>query len=145
MTVETSNRLRLARRFDAAPERVFAAWFDPPTVRQWLFAAPSSEPKHRNRIEIDARVGGSCLIPNRWGGVEAVIAHFEIAPPRRLVFDLTLPYFSPDTSDRLTVEIASVGAGCVLTLIHEGPPPDYWSPIERGWNEMFDDLASALG
>ena len=29
MTVETSNRLRLTRRFDAAPERVFAAWFDP--------------------------------------------------------------------------------------------------------------------
>ena len=44
MTVETSNRLRLTRRFATAPERVFAAWFDPPTVRQWLFAAPSSEP-----------------------------------------------------------------------------------------------------
>ena len=57
MTVETSNRLRLTRRFATAPERVFAAWFDPPTVRQWLFAAPSSEPKPR--IEIDARVGGS--------------------------------------------------------------------------------------
>lgn len=144
MTVETSNRLRLARRFDAAPERVFAAWFDPPTVRQWLFAAPSSEPKHRNRIEIDARVGGSCLIPNRWGGVEVPIAYLEITPPRRLVFDLTLPYFSPD-SDRLTVEIAPAGAGCLLTLIHEGPPPDDRSPIERGWAGMFDDLAATLG
>ena len=145
MTVETSKTpndgLRLTRRFDVAPERVFAAWLDPGAVKQWLFAAPSDHP-----VEIGARPGGSCLlIPNRWGGVEAVIAYLEIAPPRRLVFDLALPYFSPDTSDRLTVEIAPVGAGCVLTLIHEGPPPDYWSPIERGWNEMFDDLASALG
>jgi uncharacterized protein YndB with AHSA1/START domain len=141
MTVETSNRLRLTRRFDAAPERVFAAWFDPPTVRQWLFAAPSSEPKHR--IEIDARVGGSCVILNRWGGPDVIIGYLEIAAPRRLVFTLILPYFSPD-SDHLTVEIAPAGAGCILTLIHEGPPPDYQSPIERGWAEMFDDLAATL-
>ncbi|MEI2804400.1 MAG: SRPBCC domain-containing protein [Albidovulum sp.] len=93
MTVETSKTpndgLRLTRRFDAAPERVFAAWLDPGAVKQWLFAAPSDHP-----VEIDAQPGGSrLLIPNRWGGVEAVIAYLEIAPPRRLVFDLTLPYF----------------------------------------------------
>lgn len=138
-TLKTPNGLRLARRFDAAPERVFAAWLDPGAVRQWLFATSSGHP-----VEIDARVGGSCVIPNRWGGVEVVIAYLEITPPRRLVFDLTLPYFSPD-SDRLTVEIAPAGAGCVLTLIHEGPPPDDQSPIERGWAGMFDDLAATLG
>ena len=142
MTVETSNRLRLTRRFATAPERVFAAWFDPPTVRQWLFAAPSSEPKPRS--EIDARVGGSCVILNRWGGPDVIIGSLAIAPPRRLVFTLTLPYFSPD-SDHLTVEIAPAGAGCVLTLIHEGPPPDDQSLIEQGWAGMFDDVAATLG
>ena len=144
MAVTTSKNpagLRLARRFDAAPERVFAAWLDPGAARKWLFATPSEHP-----VEIDDWPGGlRLLIPNRWGGVEAVIAYLEIAPPCRLVCDLTLPYFSPDDADRLTVEIAPDGAGCVLTLLHEGPPPDYWDRIEQGWAEMFDDLASMLG
>lgn len=138
-TLKTPHGLRLTRRFDAAPEQVLAAWLDPGAVQQGLFATSSGHP-----VEIDARAGGSCLIPNRWGGVEVVIAYLEITPPRRLVFDLTLPYFSPD-SDRLTVDIAPAGAGCLLTLIHEGPPPEDQSLIEQGWAGMFDDLAATLG
>ena len=48
MTVETSKTsgdgLRLTRRFDAAPERVFAAWLDPGAVKQWLLSRPSKCP-----------------------------------------------------------------------------------------------------
>jgi len=67
-TSKNSAGLCLARRFDAAPERVFAAWLDPGAARKWLFATPSEHP-----VEIDDRPGGlRLLIPNRWGGVEAV-------------------------------------------------------------------------
>jgi len=105
--------LRMTRRFEAAPERVFDAWLDPATARRWLFTLPSDQ---EYRAELDARVGGRWTITARRGGMDytAVGEYLEIDRPRRLVFTFAMPQFSPN-SDRLTVEIAPDGAGCILT------------------------------
>jgi activator of Hsp90 ATPase-like protein len=61
--------------------------------------------------------------------------------------------FSPNF-DRITVEIAPSGAGCILTFTQAGIdiaaelrqlPPDIEGGTEKGWNEMFDALTAALG
>jgi len=143
--------LRMTRRFEAAPERVFDAWLDPATARRWLFTLPSDQ---EYRAELDARVGGRWTITARRGGMDytAVGEYLEIDRPRRLVFTFAMPQFSPN-SDRLTVEIAPDGAGCILTLTQEGVdiaaelgllPAGVAGGTETGWIDMFDTLAATL-
>ncbi|MDQ2997818.1 MAG: hypothetical protein M3R61_12275 [Chloroflexota bacterium] len=43
MIVGSERFLRITRRFDAAPERVFDAWLHATMVRRWLFASPADE------------------------------------------------------------------------------------------------------
>lgn len=41
--IETDDTsLTIRRTFDAPPERVFDAWIDSETVRQWLFTTPET-------------------------------------------------------------------------------------------------------
>jgi uncharacterized protein YndB with AHSA1/START domain len=58
------RRLRLTRRFEAAPERVFNAWLDVAKMRQWLFAMPGDEDWQG---QTEARVGGRWTITSRRG------------------------------------------------------------------------------
>ncbi|HEU5101117.1 MAG TPA: SRPBCC family protein [Roseiflexaceae bacterium] len=144
--------LCMTRRFEAAPERVFDAWLSPEVARKWLFTSPFDEAYH---AELDARVGGRWTITARRGGMDytALGEYLEIDRPRRLVFTFTMPQFSPN-SDRLTIEIVPDGAGCILTLTQAGVdianelrllPPGIQGGTEKGWIEMFDILAAALG
>jgi uncharacterized protein YndB with AHSA1/START domain len=143
MTVDPDRILRMSRRFAASPERVFDAWLNPETARKWLFASPADEVY---RAEIDARVGGKYTITARRDGTDytGVGEYLEIDWPRRLVFTFAMPQFAPDI-DRIIVEIAPDGDGCVLTLTQEGLPPGYKEATESGWGKMFDALAAALG
>jgi uncharacterized protein YndB with AHSA1/START domain len=144
MTTETSHRLRITRRFEASPERVFDAWLNPEIARQWLFTSPDTNIANR-RVEIDARVGGKWLMTNPCDGmeIEGIGEYLEIDRPRRLVFTFAIPMFGPDV-DRLVVEIVPDGDGCTLTLTHELLPPDFHSATASGWGKMFDRLAETL-
>ena len=48
--------LTLTRRFNAAPEKVYAAWADPQKLVQWF--GPGSVEEGSVRADIDLRVGG---------------------------------------------------------------------------------------
>lgn len=150
--MENDRILRLSRRFDASPERVFDAWITPETVRRWLFASPADE---AYRAELEPRVGGAWTITARREGVDytAVGEYLELDRPRRLVFTFAMPQFSPN-SDVLTIEIVPEGAGCRLTLTQEGVdiaaelgqlPPGVEGGTAQGWSDMFDLLAAIVG
>ena len=145
MTADASRLLRITRRFEASPERVFDAWLDPAMARQWLFTSPETDIAAR-RVDIDARVGGKWLMTNACEGVEleGIGEYLEIDRPRRLVFTFAIPQFGPDF-DRIVVEIAAEGAGCILTLTHELLPPEHHEATESGWGKMFVRLDEALG
>src|ERR687890_430268 len=83
VTRKRTNFIRITRRFEASPERVFDAWIDPQTARKWLFTSPSSE---TNSTEMDARVGGTWKITDRRGGTDytGVGEYVEIDRPHRL-------------------------------------------------------------
>ena len=136
MTLET---LRITRRFNAAPERVFDAWLDPMRARRWLFTSPTSE---RNITELDVRVGGKWSITDRRDGVDytALGEYLEIDRPRRLVFSFSMPQFSP-LSCNVIVDIVADGEGCILTLSQTDIAPAALQPTEAGWKAMFDALA----
>ncbi|HET9639419.1 MAG TPA: SRPBCC family protein [Allosphingosinicella sp.] len=138
------GEVRVTRRFEAPAEAVFGAWLDPETAGRWLFATPDGE---MVRVEIDPRVGGRYEIVERRDGDEVLHTgvYEEIERPGRLVFDLQVPKYAPN-SDRVTIEIARDGDGSVLTLtqkVSEGAPA---SPeqIERGWNKVLAALASTV-
>jgi len=144
MTADPSHLLRITRRFEASPERVFDAWLDPAIARKWLFTSPETDIAAR-RVEIDARVGGKWLMTNPCEGqeIEGIGECLEIDRPRRLVFTFAIPLFGPHV-DRLVVEIVPDGDGCMLTLTHELLPPEFHDPTESGWGKMFNRLAVVL-
>ncbi len=134
----------VTRRFDTSPERLFDAWLDADVARRWLFTMPDSESLH---AEIDARVGGAFTFVDRRGDTE-VTHHgtfLEIDRPRRLSFRFWVAD-EPKAVDRLTVEIAANGRGCVLTLTHALHPDwaDYVDYTHTAWKAMFDELDDAL-
>jgi uncharacterized protein YndB with AHSA1/START domain len=140
----TADRfLRIIRRFDATPERVFDAWLNPETARKWLFTMPADE---TYTAELDARVGGKWAITARRGGMDYTAdgEYIESDRPRRLVFTFAMLQFSPN-SDRITVEITPAGSGCILTFTQAGIdiadelrqlPPGVVGGTEKGWNDM---------
>ncbi|MBI3710660.1 MAG: SRPBCC domain-containing protein [Proteobacteria bacterium] len=142
MNTESLVPVRVMRRFSASPERVFDAWLDPAKAGKWLFATASGQ---MVRVAIDARVGGSFAFVDRRNGedIEHVGEYLEIDRPRRLVFTFRVPKFS-SASTRVTVDIVALGAGCELTLIHEGVLPDYASRAEAGWTGILNGLAATL-
>ena len=134
--------MRLTRRFDASPERVFDAWTLPALASRWLFTSPESE---SNRTEMDARPGGVYEIIDRRDSVDyrAVGEYQEVIRPSRLAFTFAMPQFSPD-ADRLVVDIEPRAGGTAMTLAHEKLPPEYQDATRAGWEAMFDVLAAVL-
>ena len=134
--------VRVSRRYDFPPERVFDAWIDPKIAGRWLFTSPTSE---TNDTKMDAKVGGKWSITDRRDGVDytAIGEYLEIDRPRRLVFSFGMPQFSPE-SCTVTVEIVRDGNGCILNLTQEPTPEETEAGLIDGWNQMFENLAAIL-
>jgi uncharacterized protein YndB with AHSA1/START domain len=142
MTEVVLESLRVTRRFDVPPERVFEVWLDPKLAARWLFTTPGSE---AHTTEMDARAGGQWKIVDRREGVDytALGEYRVIDRPRRLVFSFGMPQFSPEFSE-VTVEFVRDGNGCLMTLMQDRLPPAHVEPTRDGWSLMFDALAETL-
>jgi len=142
MTVATGPVLRITRRFDVAPERVFDAWVDPHLTSQWLFATSTGRIV---RCDIDARLGGKFLIVDRReaGDIEHVGQYVEFERPRRLVFTFAVPHYSGQET-LVSVDIVPVGAGCELTLTHEHVLPEWAERTQQGWTMLLENVDSLL-
>ncbi len=142
MTANSDRMLRITRRFDASPERVFDAWLDPETAGKWLFATPTG---HMTSVQIDSRVGGKFLLIRRDNeDVEHFGEYIEIDRPRRLVFTFRVPKYSAEET-RVSIDIVPAGSGCELTLTHEHVLPEWIDRTRQGWTMILDSLASLLG
>ncbi len=128
-------------RFAASAERVFDAWLDPSKVKRFLYTTATSEIV---RCDVDARVGGRYAIVDRRHGEDVLHegTYLELERPRRLVFTLRVPKYSPE-EDRISIEIVPLEHGCELTLTTE--TPDAWADdSRRGWAMILDVLDEAL-
>ena len=143
MNSPTTATVVVSRRFDASAERVFDAWLDPALAAKFLFATPTGQ---IIKVEIDPRVGGRFLIVDRrseTGEAEHFGRYVEIDRPRRLAFDFAVEKGMQDAT-RVTIEINPAGAGCEMTLTHEGVWQDYADRTQSGWITILEGLAAAL-
>ncbi len=117
VSAETGTTLRLWRRFEAPPERVFAAWTRPEALRMWWCPAGWCPV----RMDVDLRPSGAyTLSMNRDNSEKLITVHgrfLEIEPPRRLVYTWRWDGVFPDMPETIvTVEFRAVTGGTELAL-----------------------------
>lgn len=134
--------VRVSRQFALSPARVFDAWFQPACFASFLLAA---EAVPVVRGQFDPRAGGQFLVAacRNDAIVELRGEYLEIERPERLVFSLTAPG-QERASDCVTVELAALGGGCLLVLLHE---MDLQRSADRArvqlaWDAALRELAS---
>jgi uncharacterized protein YndB with AHSA1/START domain len=134
--------IRVIRRFDESPQRVFDAWLDPKVAGRWLFATAL---RPMTDVEIDARVGGWFRLADRRNGeiTEHNGRYLEIVPNRRLVFALREERRARQAT-RVIVEITQRKRGCELRLRHENLPPDRAHDTEARWSGILYGLGETL-
>ena len=136
--------LTLKRRFNAAPEKVYAAWADPQKLVQWF--GPASVREDSVKAEIDLRVGGSYRISfdangqyNQVGGV-----YREVVPNERLVFTWAW-HSTPERESLVSISIRPEGSGTLLTFHHaQFADTKARDNHERGWTEFLVKLENYL-
>lgn len=144
-TVATRPSLTLARRINAPPEKIYAAWTEPKNLIRWF--GPASVKPGSMSAQIDARVGGSYRIRfdteagehHDVGGI-----YRDVQPNRRLVFTWAW-HSTPERESLVTVTLKPDDAGTLLTLHHE----QFFDQSardghERGWSELLDRLGRQM-
>ena len=134
--------LRLSRRFDAAPERVFDAWTDPALLRRWWAAQPDWDSP---AAEADARPGGRYRLSmtDTSSGVTHTVAgeYVEVARPERLVYTWQWEDMPNASDTRVTVEFHPDGDGTRVELHQTGFSSDEdRDQHAHGWNGCLDNL-----
>lgn len=150
MTASTRIPIRVARDYEASPERVFDAWLDEHTVGRWLFATPEGRCE---LVEIEPHAGGRYRIVERRGEESAGHAGYYLAVerPGRLSFTFGTGDASVEPSresDLVTVEIGprAIG-GTMVALVHEtgAEEAEHADRARAGWASILDGLAHLLG
>ena len=141
MSVETAEPLVVTHRYDAAPEPVFDAFLEPQIARRFLFATATGE---MIEAEVEPRVGGRFAFTDHRPEMDVrhVGEYLEIDRPRRLAFSFGVPQFDPAMTT-VTIEIAAVGAGCELTLTHDGVAPEWRDGTAEGWAKILAGVLPA--
>jgi uncharacterized protein YndB with AHSA1/START domain len=143
----THATFALERGYEAAPERVFAAWSDPAAKGRWF--GDSDDPD--GEYELDFRLGGREL--NRGSGPDGQFYTYEalyqdIVPDERIVYTYEMYRDETRISVSLaTVEFKSDGASTRLVYTEQGAfldgedKPEY---REEGTGQLFDALGAEL-
>ncbi|MBS1885668.1 MAG: SRPBCC domain-containing protein [Actinobacteria bacterium] len=137
----------ISRVFEAPREQVFNAWLDPDEVAGWYGPAQMEAP--RERISIDARVGGrwELTMVRRDGKGEMTISYeiVELVEPELLVMRSDpMPEIGMHKGTVVRVELHDQGEKTRMTL-SDGPYPGDAGHAEAGWNAALEKLGALVG
>jgi uncharacterized protein YndB with AHSA1/START domain len=146
--VPDDRTLSMVHTFDAAPERVFAAWTDPAQFAEW-FGPRGMKTTH---CRLDLRVGGRWELTGEGLGTQRAISgrYLAVDPPRLLSF--TWAWHETGSLDTprehettVTLEFRPVGARTELTLTHARFRDTTGAANYRwGWTGSFEKLGEFL-
>jgi uncharacterized protein YndB with AHSA1/START domain len=143
MATTVKPSLTIKRRFNAPPEKVFAAWTDPEKVKRWMGPAAVEVLSAEN----DARNGGRYrwLMQSPDGTQHDVSGVYrEVVPNEKLVFTWAWKS-TPERESLITITFKRDGAGTMMTFLHE----QFFDEEARdrhngGWTGAFDKLDKYL-
>lgn len=116
--IKQKPSISIVRKFKAAPEKVWRAWTDPQTLKQWM--APS-DAFAVLLAEADVRVGGRYrIVMKSPEGEEHDVSgvYREVTLNRKLVYTWSWKS-TPERESLVSVELRAAGSGTELTLKHE--------------------------
>jgi uncharacterized protein YndB with AHSA1/START domain len=142
MATAVKPSLTIKRRFNAPPQKVYAAWTDPEKLAHWMGPAGTQ----RVEATCDLRVGGRYAVKMVMSDDEHNVSgvYREIVPNEKLVF--TWAWRStPERESLVTVTFKKDGEGTIMTLLHE----QFFDEAARdrhntGWTGTMDKLKSYL-
>jgi uncharacterized protein YndB with AHSA1/START domain len=155
MTTTMHGSFIIERRYDASPQRVFAAWSDPAAKRQWFVEGEGWEIQS---YEIDFREGGAekarfrHLKGEETFGEKTIFGNEtvfnEIVPNERIIFTYSMDRNGVRFSVSLaSVEFAKADKGTRLTFTEHATffeGGDGVQMREAGWRELLDKLDQYL-
>ena len=116
--IKEKPSISIVSKFKASPEKVWRAWTDPQTLKEWM--APS-DAFSVVLAETDVRVGGRYhFVMKSPDGEEHDISgvYREVTLNRKLVYTWAWKS-TPERESLVTVELRAAGGGTELTLKHE--------------------------
>jgi uncharacterized protein YndB with AHSA1/START domain len=136
----------LQRRYNAPPERVYAAWTHAEMIVGWF--GPSDADQGSVKAMMDVRTGGRFTISftHSNGEYSEVSGTYkEVVPNARLVFSWAW-HSTPEHESQVTILTQPAGKGTLLTLKHE----QFFDQAaadghKRGWTGTMEKLAAYLG
>jgi uncharacterized protein YndB with AHSA1/START domain len=142
MATAVKPSLTIKRRFNAPPEKVYAAWTQPEKLAQWMGPTGTK----RVEAECDLRVGGRYHIKMVMADDQHDVSgvYCEIVPNEKLVFTWAWKT-TPERESLVTVTFKNDGAGTIMTLLHE----QFFDEAARdrhrsGWTGTMDRLEQFL-
>ena len=141
----TGTALRLRHRFEATPERVFAAWTRAEALRLWWCPA-GWQPAE---IEVNLWLGGTYrLAMIRESGTQRITVHghfLEIEPAGRLVYTWRWDGAFPDMPETIvTVDFRAVTGGTEIALRQEVLELPMCSRQLSGWLAACGRMAEVM-
>jgi uncharacterized protein YndB with AHSA1/START domain len=142
-----SSNLKIVRKFNVLPEAVFDALTNPDSMKVWWTEG--------TMFDIDLKIGGRWTIMRQEGNTIHIVLgeYLEIEKPNKLKYSYAMPQYS-ENIDTISIDIVADGeAGCIMTFEQVGKdieselskvPEGSVSNSERGWNQAFDLIKSAI-
>ena len=129
-TGEERSELRIRRRLDATPARVWRALTEPGELARWLAVS----------AQLDPRVGGRVELQLRGDTADGEVLRFD--PPAQLAFSWHEP--SSGFASRVDIQLTPDRDGTWLELRHAFTGPANTRGFAAGWHHKLELLADTL-
>lgn len=144
MSDETESQpVRIEWRFDAPPEKIWAAWTDASMVRRWFGSDPNGEVL---ATYLDVRPGGrfEVTFANADGTQYTALGVYRRVEPFRLLQFSWQWKNEPDVETSIRVALSAEGTGTRMEFEHAGLIHLSTHDYASGWRSTFEKMEKAV-